>query len=63
MSVLSDLQLQHKIDHLFVDLQTEDKRSDKSFSDWIVQVEKIVNVTQHPKLKLAWAKAEGIIYK
>ena len=40
------MQLQHKKLSLFGRLQTYDGKGDKSFSDGIVQVEKIIKLTQ-----------------
>ena len=40
-----------------------DGKNDKSFIDWITQVEKIAKLTQCPEVQLAQAKAEGIVYK
>ena len=38
---MSVMQSQHTNDHLLTNLQTYDGKSDKSFMDWITQVEKI----------------------
>ena len=40
-----------------------DRKGNKSFMDWIMQVEKSSHLIQHPQLQLARAKAEGIVYK
>ena len=63
MSTSSDLQLHHEDDNFLVDLPTYAGKRDQSFSDWIVQVEKIAILIETPKLQPARSNAEGIIYK
>ena len=40
-----------------------DGKGDKSFIDWITQVEKIAKLTQCQEIQLPQVKAVGIVYK
>ena len=43
--------------------QTYNRKGDKSFLDWIAQVEKVANLNCWSELQLARTKAGGIVYK
>ena len=63
ISKLSDLQAQQKYEHFLADIQLYDWKGDRSFIDMITQVEKIDNIIQCPRAKLARFKVVGILYK
>ena len=60
---LYNLQTKDKNDNFLADLETYDRKGDKSFIDWITQVEKIAKPTQHLEIQLSRAKVKGIVYK
>ena len=60
---LWNIQVQNENNHFLGDLQMYDRKGDNSFSVWIVQAEKIANLTNHSELQLPHAKAEDIMYK
>ena len=62
-SKLCDLQSQYKNHHFLADLHTYEWKGDKSFTNWITQVEKIVHLSHCPQLQITGIKAKSIVYK
>ena len=52
ISKFSYLQTQYKNDHFLANLQTYDGKGDRSFLDWITQVEMIAKLTQCSEIPL-----------
>ena len=61
ISMFFELQTQCRNDHFLGDLLTYDGKGDRSFLDWITQVERLLS--QCLEIQLVRAMAEGIVCK